>query len=226
MNIFSTKLVNDIAINDVSFLDAGIHENIKLQDIRIDKSPKNGNDYLELTFVNPEGKTLKETIWVPTKFAGQSDAEFEERNKKLMTRLMQILWSYYEKDSLEFTSGSWLDGFTWLKEKLDAKKEDILVRVKVVYGNPNEEGKQYAQLPKYWQYTFIEPMTVEKSRINKLSIDSFERVVKADKEQKTATGFDTFVQKQLATEGINNMKEYAKAQTEMSKSYIPEGLPF
>lgn len=199
MNIFSTTLVNEIGKNDVNYIEAGIQENVKLTEVRVDKS-RNNSRFIEFTFTK-DNKNLKSTIYEPTKFADMSDEDFQESAKKIMTRLMQFVWAFYEEGTIKFEASTWEEGFNWVKTVLDQKKDSELVRIKAVYGNPNAEGKQYVELPRYWMYTFIENMRAEKSRINKLAIDTFERV-KADEAKPAQSGF-SFVQKDLANAGMH-----------------------
>lgn len=48
--------------------------------------------------------------------------------------------------------------------------------MKVVYNFSNTKNKDYATLPTYGKYAFIESMDVNPSGLRKLAIDRFERI--------------------------------------------------
>jgi hypothetical protein len=194
--IFNTNSAFNVEKKDVSFLGAGIHENVEFAGIRNEKST-NGNMFIEFKFIK-DGATLTQTEYEPTKFNDQTDAEFEDKANKQVARILQIMSPWYTKEQLSnFTADSFAVFAKWVTDLMSAADKSILVRLKVVYG---QNG--YTSLPKYSVYTFIEPMSVEKSKIAELKIDQFTRPVIGDKEEHAKSSADVFAPK--AEPVVNN----------------------
>jgi hypothetical protein len=185
--IFSTKTAAEITKNDVAFLDAGIHENVALVNVRKDKST-NGNSYIEFEF-NKDGYKLTHTEWEPTKYGDQSDDEFNEKINKQVARILQIMSVFFTKEQLSFEADSFDAFSSWVIALMGSADKTKLVRIKVVYGRTG-----YTSLPQYAKYTFIESMdiTADKSKIKELSIDLFKRPDIGDKEAATQTAATVF----------------------------------
>lgn len=177
--MFSTKKATDnIKKKDVSFLQAGIHENVQLIKAKVDKTPT-GIYFIEIIF-GRNGSTVTHTEFEPTRFEGMSDASFEEKCDKQVSRMLQILKCFYPEEVLTFIGSTFAEFAKWVVDLLNAANKEILLRVKVVY---NKKG--YTTLPPYATYTFIEPMLLPEgttSAISELGIDLFSRPVKADEE--------------------------------------------
>ena len=192
--IFSTNKAAEIVKNDVAFMDAGIHENVALVNVRKGTSQNNNNSFIEFEF-NKDGYKLTHTEWEPTKYADQSDDDFNEKINKQVARILQIMSCFFDKSALSFEAESF-GGFTdWVVSILNAADKTKLVRLKAVYGRSG-----FTSLPQYAKYTFIEPMTVElaKTKIKKLGIDTFERPEQGDKELPTAPAATAFATGQFA----------------------------
>lgn len=197
--IFNTNNAFQLEKKDVSFLGAGIHENVEFAGVRNEKSA-NGNSFIEFKFIK-DGAALTQTEYEPTKFGDQTDAEFESKANKQVARILQILSPWYSKEQLSnFTADSFEVFAKWVADLMNAVDKTKLVRLKVVYG---QNG--YTSLPKYAFYTFIEPMTIptESSKISKLNIDSFERPIIGDKEQATKSSAEVFTAPAVA-KPVNN----------------------
>lgn len=179
--IYSSQRAQAIQKKDVAFLVAGIHDNIKLDSIRIDKSI-NGNHFIEFKFTSEDGKYMTHTEWEPTKSPVMSDEDLQKKCDNQFSRIDQILECYYpNKDDRNFNGESFESFINWIADMFNKADKSILLRLKIVYNNNG-----YTTLPKYAKYRFIEPMsTVDagKSVIVKLGIDNFERPIIADTEQ-------------------------------------------
>jgi hypothetical protein len=168
---YNTDSIQTIQKSDVTFLDAGIHENITLTAVRIDKTV-NGVDFLELTFINDEGKTLKQTEFEPSRFPGSDDKAWERTIAIKVSRLMDYVYLYYPKGSLKNETNTYGEFIKWVAELLSKVDDNIKLRIKAVY-QPNG----FVTLPRYNDKTFIERMDVEKSSIVKVARDVFERPI-------------------------------------------------
>lgn len=180
--IYSTELANQIETSDnkSKYLDAGIHENVKLVGAKVDKSV-NGNTFLEIKF-EKNGQDLTHTEWESTKMPNMTEEEYQARGSRQVKRILQILGCFYPKEVLVFTGASYKEFIEWVASLLNKANKEILLRVKVVY---NKKG--YTTLPSYCKFTFIEPMVLpegEESKIAELNIDQFTRPILADNEVK------------------------------------------
>ncbi len=156
--IFSTNKAAEIIKNDVAFLDAGIHENVALANVRVGVSQNNNNSFIEFEF-NKDGYKLTHTEWEPTKYGDQTDADFNEKINKQVARILQIMACYFDSSALSFEADSFSSFSQWVVAILSSADKTKLVRIKAVYGRNG-----YTTLPQYAKYTFIEPMTIELSR--------------------------------------------------------------
>lgn len=179
--MYNSQRANSIKTKDVAYLDAGIHDNISLISVRTDVSV-HGNAFLEFKLADKDGKSVTWTEWQPNRTDNDTDASFDEKCDKQFKRIDQILSCFYpDVKDREFEGEQFKDLAAWVVEKLNAADKNILVRCKVVY---NDNG--FTTLPKYAQYTFIEPMSKVnegKSVIVKLGIDRFTRPVVEDVEK-------------------------------------------
>jgi hypothetical protein len=177
--------------NDVAYLPAGIHENIALTEVRVDKSPNKGINFIEFTFKDIHGNVCKTTEFEPTKRNGEDEFSFQQKVENKMRRILQIV-RIYSNDNFE--ANTFEEMIQWVKKTIDAKKDQIAVRIKVIYEwveKANGKGADYTSTPRYWKYTFIEPMTVSagQSKIKILSIDKVERTYVPDKETNTVNKY-------------------------------------
>lgn len=200
--IFSTNKAAEVIKNDVAFLEAGIHENVSLVNVRKEKS-QNGNTFIEFEF-NKNGSKLTHTEWEPTKFGNQTDDEFNEKVNKQVARILQIMSVFFNKEQLVFEADSFDVFSNWVISVMNAADKTKLVRIKAVYGKSG-----YVSLPQYAKYTFIESMDIasDKSKIKELAIDKFDRPEIGDKEIQSpsaATIFATPNNVSAFTSGASN----------------------
>jgi hypothetical protein len=176
-------LGNQTGTKDVAYMPAGIHENVKLTNIRIDKT-KNGLNFIEYTFKDLDGNMCKHTEFEPTKRIGEDELTFQRRVENLMRRMLQVIRIYTSEN---FEAASFNDMAELIKAKLDAVKDNILVRIKVVYQWSEDKKTDFTRLPMYWMYTFIEPMSIptNKSTIRILTMDKIQREYVPDTEKNT-----------------------------------------
>lgn len=183
--IFNTNVGFDVQTKDVKYLEAGIHENVKLVSARIAQS-SNGNNFIEFLFDKNGAKTTH-TEYEPKKYGDETDESLQSKVDGQVSRIIQILKCFYKKELLNYTADSFMSFGGWVVALVN-NAPDIKLRVKIVY---NDSG--FAGLPRYSKYTFIEPMTVSDSdsKIVKLGIDRFERPV-ADKEEPAESAASVF----------------------------------
>ena len=186
--MYNTKEAITQSNNESKYLSAGIHDNVMLSSVRVDKSPT-GNAFVEIGFTKDNQEVLH-TEWEPKAFPGQTADDFSKTCNRQLGRLLQIIGCYYKEDELDFTCDTFDELTKWVKDKLqpviDNTVTNVPVRLKVVF---NRRG--FTTLPSYAKYTFIEPMTVTESKIEKLNIDLYERPIQADKEPVSATATTT-----------------------------------
>lgn len=189
--IYSTELASKVTIADNSskYLEAGIHDNVKLTGVRAASSPT-GKNFIEFRF-EKDGKELLHTEWEPSKKEGDTEEQNQTKVTNQVTRIMRIMNCFYPKGVLNFNGNSYKEFTDWVVTMLNAANKDILLKIKVVYNN-----KGYTTLPTYVKFAFIEPMVLpegfydkeinpeNKSLISELSIDQFTKPIVADKETK------------------------------------------
>lgn len=182
--MFSTsRAKKNVEKKDIKYIPAGIHENVTLKSVRIDKSP-NGNTFIEFTF-DKDGATLTHTEWEPTLGGPTTTQEqLEKKADNIVSRIMQIMYCFYSEEDAVFEGDTFKSFIDWVAYKLSSVDKTKNLRVKVVYNN-----KGYTALPSYAKYTFIEPQELPegvKSSITELGIDVFTRPVIADVETPVA----------------------------------------
>jgi len=170
--------------NDVAYLEAGIHDNVELVNIRKDVSP-NGNKFIELTF-DKDGERMIHTEYEPKRSANETQEEFDKKQANQGARFYRIGSCFtQDPDLFKYTAIDFDDFMNKFMQRVNPIYKGVKLRVKVVLNNKN-----FTTLPKYTTYTFIEPMSVEKSKIKKLTIDKFDKTF-ADSEKTVANPFDT-----------------------------------
>jgi hypothetical protein len=167
--MFSTNKAKQLEKNDVDFLEAGIHENVKFTGVRIGQGNRN-NAFIEFSF-EKDGKRFTHTEWEPIKGALSNEA-FEKKQTNITARAVEIMRCFYDDAMLNFEGETFSEFIQWVKTLLDNADTSKLVRLKVVY---NDNG--YTSLPSYTRFTWIESMSVAKehSKIKELGIDKFTR---------------------------------------------------
>lgn len=179
--IYSSQRAQAIQKKDIAFLSAGIHDDVVLDSIRVDKSI-NGNNFVEFKFVSKDGKFMTHTEWEPAKLDSMTNEDLQKKCDNQFSRIDQILQCFYPNaEDRVFNGENFVEFINWVAEKLNNADKSITLRLKVVYNNSG-----YTTLPKYAKYRFIEPMTIvnnNESVIVKLNIDNFEKPVIADNEQ-------------------------------------------
>lgn len=194
--VFSTALANEVKLSDNNskYLEAGIHDNVKLASAKFAESPT-GKKFIEITF-EKDGKTLAHTEWEPTTREGDSEEQNQSKATNQVTRIMRILKCFYPKELLMFSGSSYKEFANWAVTMLNNANKDTLLKVKVVY---NDKG--YTTLPSYVKFTCIEPMNIpmgfyeegkNESMIREITgIDQFTKPIVADKEEKETNPLTT-----------------------------------
>lgn len=164
-----------------NFMDAGIHENIELINIRYDESPKEHNKFLVFTFKNERGQELSHTEWEPRDV---DETRLLNKQRNQVKRIKHIAKRYMPETDFNIETDSFetfaLKTIQLFGDKIKSKK----VRIKVTYSDSN-----YTSLPRY--IPFIESMDVpkEESVLEIISIDKMVRD-RADREQPLANPLD------------------------------------
>ncbi len=196
--IYNTQKAFELGKKDVTFLDAGIHEDVSFSSIRKAES-RNNSTFIEFEF-EKDGMRLTHTEYEPTKFGDMTQEKFEARVNTQVARILQILSAYYDESALVFNTDSFDKFADWVVTLMTAVDKNTKVRIKAVYGR---DGR-YVGLPSYAKYTFIEPMSVSTSKIKRLSIDQFERSEQPemDREEDSKSASQVFGAQEQPT--INN----------------------
>jgi hypothetical protein len=181
--LYNTAIVDNDNRDKPTFVDVGIHDNIKLVNVRSEIS-KNNNPFLSFDFENEKGDRLFKTLWeVKSKkplqeMTEQEKSNFEYRIKCQIGLVKQIIETFVPKGSYkEAEVNSFKEFADWVVSTLGNSYKEQKIRVKVVYDNRN-----FATLPDNINSTFIENMCPkEESKIRLLPTDKMERVL-PDKE--------------------------------------------
>ena len=185
--IFNTSTGFNVEMKDVSFLDAGIHENVALAGVRFDRSP-NGNLFIEFRF-SKDGMSFTHTEYEPTRFGDEPDERLQEKADAQVKRITQIMKVWYDQSMLSYIANNFEAFGNWVATMMNAADKSILARIKVVYNNSG-----YTGLPRYWRYTFIESMAIDikDSKIKELKIDLFQRPESGDNEIESKSSAQVF----------------------------------
>lgn len=153
--MYSTKTA--IESTGSVYMNAGINDNVTLSNVEVAKSPT-GKDFIRFTFSDADGKTAEMTEWKNEKsMYVKTDAELQKEDDRQFGRIMQIIKCYIsEVPDVELNS--FVDMINWVKTTLDGVNKDTKLRLKVVYDN-----KGFIRVSK--NGIFVEPMTVQESRI-------------------------------------------------------------
>ena len=166
-----------------AYMPAGINENVTLKEVNVRKSPTD-KDFLEFIFEDADGKTASMTEWKNEKNMWiKTDEDLQRRDDLQFGRIMQIINCYYP--AIEGSFSTFKEMIDWVKKQLDPMiNTKKALRLKVVYDKRN-----YTQVSS--NGIFVEPMTVEDSKIKKFARDTFERQIVADEESKQAAAADS-----------------------------------
>ena len=153
--MYSTKTA--IESTGSIYMNAGINDNVTLSNVEVTKSPT-GKDFIRFTFSDADGKTAEMTEWKNEKnMYVKTDAELQKEDDRQFGRIMQIIKCYIsEVPDVELNS--FVDMINWVKTTLDGVNKDTKLRLKIVYDN-----KGFIRVSK--NGIFVEPMTVQESRI-------------------------------------------------------------
>lgn len=176
--MYSTKQAIKSA-NVSKYMSAGIKDNITLTEVRVDKSP-NGNDFIEITFSDEDGRTVTMTEW-KNKINSwiKDEADLQKNDDKQFGRILQILSCFYPDEALQVELDSFSSMINWVNTMLGSIiATNKLLRLKIVYNNSGYTTTSHNGI-------FIEPMDVTQTEIEKLPRDRFERPVVADQEPST-----------------------------------------
>ena len=173
--MYSTKQAIKSA-NTSKYMSAGIKDNVKLAEVRVDKSP-NGNDFIEITFSDEDGRTVTMTEW-KNKINSwiKDEADLQKNDDKQFGRILQILSCFYPDEALQVELDSFNSMINWVNTMLgNVIATNKPLRLKIVYNNSGYTTTSHNGI-------FIEPMDVAQTEIEKLPRDRFERPVVADQE--------------------------------------------
>ena len=176
--MYSTKQAIKSA-NTSKYMSAGIKDNVKLAEVRVDKSP-NGNDFIEITFSDEDGRTVTMTEW-KNKINSwiKDEADLQKNDDKQFGRILQILSCFYPDEALQVELDSFNSMINWVNTMLgNVIANNKPLRLKIVYNNSGYTTTSHNGI-------FIEPMDVAQTEIEKLPRDRFERPVVADQEPST-----------------------------------------
>lgn len=176
--MYSTKQAIKSA-NTSKYMSAGIKDNVKLAEVRVDKSP-NGNDFIEITFSDEDGRTVTMTEW-KNKINSwiKDEADLQKNDDKQFGRILQILSCFYPDEALQVELDSFSSMINWVNTMLGSViATNKPLRLKIVYNNSGYTTTSHNGI-------FIEPMDVTQTEIEKLPRDRFERPVVADQEPST-----------------------------------------
>ncbi|MFW6225672.1 MAG: hypothetical protein ACOC3V_01775 [bacterium] len=155
----------DSETNATNFIDVGIHENVELDRVEYDVSPK-GNKFLAFYF-KKDGKELSHTEWEPV---DNDNKKLNDKINNQMKRVKHIATKFISEEEFEFNASDFEDFSNKVIEKLKGKYEGKKVRIKVVYNYNN-----YTSFPNY--VPFIESMDIPKEN-SKLEISSIDKMTK------------------------------------------------
>lgn len=175
--MYSTKNAIESS-NGSSYMSAGIHDNVTLTEVKVDKSP-NGNDFLEITFIDENGRTVTETEWQNKKGMWiKTDEDLQTRDNQQFGRILQVINAIIPAEKqVDAELNTFVEMITWVKDQLIPYiPENKKLRIKTVYDNKGYITTSHNGV-------FVESMSVTTSKIEKLPRDRFERPVIADAER-------------------------------------------
>ena len=175
--MYSTKNAIESS-NGSSYMSAGIHDNVTLTEVKVDKSP-NGNDFLEITFTDENGRTVTETEWQNKKGMWiKTDEDLQSRDNQQFGRILQVINAIIPAEKqVDAELNTFVEMITWVKDQLIPYiPENKKLRIKTVYDNKGYITTSHNGV-------FVESMSVTTSKIEKLPRDRFERPVIADAER-------------------------------------------
>ena len=176
--MYSTKTA--IESTGSIYMNAGINDNVTLSNVEVTKSPT-GKDFIRFTFSDKDGKTAEMTEWKNEKnMYVKTDAELQKEDDRQFGRIMQIIKCYISEIP-DVELNSFVSMINWVKTILDGVNKDTKLRLKVVYDN-----KGFIRVSK--NGIFVEPMTVQESRIVLTGRDKIDRPnIPVDKEETPKT---------------------------------------
>lgn len=175
--MYSTKNAIESS-NGSSYMSAGIHDNVTLTEVKVDKSP-NGNDFLEITFTDENGRTVTETEWQNKKGMWiKTDEDLQTRDNQQFGRILQVINAIIPAEKqVDAELNTFVEMITWVKDQLIPYiPENKKLRIKTVYDNKGYITTSHNGV-------FVESISVTTSKIEKLPRDRFERPVIADAER-------------------------------------------
>lgn len=175
--MYSTKNAIESS-NGSSYMSAGIHDNVTLTEVKVDKSP-NGNDFLEITFTDENGRTVTETEWQNKKGMWiKTDEDLQTRDNQQFGRILQVINAIIPAEKqVDAELNTFIEMITWVRDQLIPYiPENKKLRIKTVYDNKGYITTSHNGV-------FVESMSVTTSKIEKLPRDRFERPVIADAER-------------------------------------------
>lgn len=155
-----------------SYLDVGIHEDLKLDRWEY-KVSENGNKFFAMYLKTKQGEELSHTEWEP------SDKETSVLKDKVfnqMSRFRYIIEALIPGKEFKFTATDFESFCGNITKILNENYEGKLVRVKVVYNNKN-----FTCLPRYINSTWIESMDIPSAE-SRIKISSSDKMTKTERD--------------------------------------------
>ena len=183
---FSTKTARtNYSSKQVPFIPGGIHDNIFIKDIIVDKLPS-GKFYIKFIYEDANGLQLQHTEFEPSRAPFHTDETFQSSVNNQLNRITnnqlypyfgyvdgeRMTEEWWEENGPQYDGTSFFGYINWIKEQIEDISKDVKVRIKAVYGK-----KGYVSLPDTSAYVSVEPMSSNKTLITKLKRDQFEPVV-------------------------------------------------
>lgn len=172
-SLYTVQKNLEVKQNRTSYIEAGIRENLSLVEVTYGVSP-NGNEFIAFTFEDVNGDKF-----TPTEYAVRLSKAFEQMSEQEQAnflksvdsqkrRIGQIVTTFVSPEQYAFVANNFKEFAENIIRILNNRDKSLKCRVKIVYNDRN-----FTALPRYWAYTFIEPMTVakENSKIRILNID-------------------------------------------------------
>lgn len=155
-----------------SFLDVGIHEDLKLDRWEY-KVSENGNKFFAMYLKSKQGEELSHTEWEPS---DKEENVLKDKVHNQMTRFRYIIEALIPGKEFKFTATDFESFCSNVSKILDDNYEGKLVRVKVVYNNKN-----FTCLPRYINSTWIESMDIPKSE-SRIKVSSSDKMTKTERD--------------------------------------------
>lgn len=173
--LYNVDNTTKIASTTSTWIEPGIHENLKLVDIKYDKT-KNGNEFLAFYVENENGDKVSNTEWPFTMRVPLDEMSDTQRDTALSiienqkSKVRQIVEIF--KPNFNINAGSFKEFAEKTIDFLGDSYKDTLFRLKVVY-----DKRGYTTFAQSARFIFMESMDVAKedSKIRIVPTDRMDR---------------------------------------------------